>query len=132
MLTRLYLKNFKSHRETDLKLAKLNIWVGQNGVGKTSALQSLLLLRQSYQKNRLREGLDLNKPLCDIGFAKDALSRFAKEKTISFELDTDAGQQLSWQFQASAPESTFLRTAYAPDSIDFSTFSLFNTHFFNS
>lgn len=129
MFTRLYLKNFKSHRETDLKLANLNIWAGQNGVGKTSALQSLLLLRQSYQKNRLSEGLDLNRPLCEIGFAKDALCRFAEEKAVSLSLETDAGQQMSWKFQVSDQESTFLQTIQATEPIALSASSLFNEHF---
>lgn len=129
MLTRLYLKNFKSHRETDLKLTNLNIWAGQNGVGKSSALQSLLLLRQSHQKNRLNEGLDLNKPLCDIGVAKDALYLSAKEKMISFEIDTDIEQHLYWQFNLRDLESTFIEAVKSPQFVEFSNLSLFNDYF---
>jgi len=57
MITHTTIKNFKSHRETSLSLSCLNILTGLNGVGKSSVFQALLLLRQSYLKNRLHEGI---------------------------------------------------------------------------
>ena len=71
MITQLNIKNFKSHGNTSLSLSCLNILTGLNGVGKSSVFQALLLLRQSYLKNRLHEGIDLNKPLCNIGLVGD-------------------------------------------------------------
>jgi len=80
MITHLRIKNFKLHKDTSLQLGNLNLLCGQNGVGKSSIIQALLLLRQSFQKEgRLREGLDLNKPLCEIGTAKVALFGGADE-----------------------------------------------------
>jgi len=46
MLERVELKNFKSHRSTELNLddSRLHVLVGQNGSGKTSVLQALYYL----------------------------------------------------------------------------------------
>lgn len=58
MITRLNIKNFKSHRDTDIRLDNLTVLAGTNGCGKTSVIQAFLLLRQTYQKGRLIDGLD--------------------------------------------------------------------------
>ena len=107
MITTLRIKNFKSHKDTDLVLGNLTLLCGLNGVGKSSIFQSLLLLRQTYQKNRLDAGLDLNKPLCDIGSAKDALYQYAEEDEISFAITTPK-DNYSWYFHAQIYHSTFL------------------------
>ena len=76
MITKLKIANFKSHRNTNLNASNLTVLTGVNSSGKTSVLQSLLLLRQSFLKNRLSNALDLNDPLCFIGVAGEALSQF--------------------------------------------------------
>ena len=62
MIKKLHLKNFKSHRDTELTIKPLTLISGVNNVGKSSVLQSLLLLRQTYKKGNLGKGLDLNNP----------------------------------------------------------------------
>lgn len=47
MITKLYIKNFKSLKEVDLEMRHLNLLAGMNSSGKSSLIQSLLLLRQS-------------------------------------------------------------------------------------
>ncbi len=89
MIHSLHLKNFKSHKNTFLTLGNLTLLCGQNGGGKSSIIQSLLLLRQSHQKNLLSVGLSLNKPLCNIGKAKDALYQFAENELIEFNIAAD-------------------------------------------
>ena len=76
MITKLKIANFKSHENTILNLGNLTLLTGLNSTGKSSIIQSFLLLRQSYKKGRLNKGLDLNEPLCDIGKGVDALYRF--------------------------------------------------------
>ena len=97
MITRLNIKNFKSHRDTDIRLDNLTVLAGTNGCGKTSVIQAFLLLRQTYQKGRLIDGLDLNKPLCNIGIGNDALYRLATAGELSFILD-DNNETLSFIF----------------------------------
>ncbi|MCA5604304.1 AAA family ATPase [Bacteroides fragilis] len=50
MITNLLLHNFKSHKKTDLRFSNLTVLTGINSAGKSSVIQSLLLLRQSHQK----------------------------------------------------------------------------------
>ena len=131
MITALHIKNFKSHRDTPLSLANLTILAGANGVGKSSVLQTLLLLRQSYQKHRLNEGLDLNQPLCGIGTAKDALYQYADNETITFEIETTAEERLAWQFTPRDQDlaETFIKATQTPTAADLSAFSLFTNDF---
>ncbi len=129
MITQLGIKNFKSHRETSLSLSRLNILSGLNGVGKSSILQSLLLLRQSYMKNRLHEGVDLNKPLCNIGLAVDALYQYAQNDIICFEIESNQQIETDWQFHCSNLESTFIGLDNKPDMTKLSQLSLFNNNF---
>jgi len=99
MITKLKLSNFKSHLNTVLNMGALTVLTGVNSSGKSSVIQSLLLLRQSFKKGRLNAGLDLNEPLCDIGKGQDALSRFAKNNIITFAIS--ANEEYEWNFDSS-------------------------------
>lgn len=63
MLKRIEVKNFKSLKHLDYKCAKLNLLMGLNGAGKSSFVQSLLLLR-ALAKHVEKECYDM--PLCEI------------------------------------------------------------------
>ncbi|MFN0175681.1 MAG: AAA family ATPase [Saprospiraceae bacterium] len=129
MITHLHIKNFKSHSDTALPLSNLNIFAGQNGAGKSSIFQSLLLLRQSHLKNRLHEGIDLNKPLCDIGRTEDALYQYAKDEIIEFGLTTTLyPEPLIWKFDAQNPKANFLDAVQSVE-LPLNGFSLFNSNF---
>ncbi|WP_302576887.1 DUF3696 domain-containing protein [Phocaeicola barnesiae] len=100
MITKLEISNFKSHKHTFIHLGHLTVLTGINGCGKTSVIQSLLLLRQSFLKNRLALGLDLNQPLCNIGIADDALYQLAENGIISFVFSTDNNDKYTFEFDA--------------------------------
>ncbi len=129
MITQLNIKNFKSHGNTSLSLSCLNILTGLNGVGKSSVFQALLLLRQSYLKNRLHEGIDLNKPLCNIGLVGDARYHYAQDDVIEFGIELEQQQKLLWQFQSNKLDSTFLKLANKPEYTHLNHNSLFNRNF---
>jgi predicted ATPase len=112
MITKLKLSNFKSHSNTELNIGALTVLTGMNSSGKSSVLQALLLLRQSFKKGRLNSGLDLNKPLCDIGKGYDALSRIAENDIITFAME--AGEKYELNFDANGKlNDTFI--PYAKD-----------------
>jgi AAA15 family ATPase/GTPase len=115
MITRLTIKNFKSHRHTDLSLGALNLFAGRNGVGKSSAIQALLLLKQTADRKRLDKGLELNGDLCKIGLGKDALHSSADTDTIGISLDLDRriGIELEFDVEKSL-KSTFIPRKYNP------------------
>jgi len=60
-----------------------------NGMGKSSVIQALLLLRQTHQKNMLDQGLELKGNLCSIGTTKDALYQSAEHDELTFSIGTD-------------------------------------------
>ena len=70
----------------------------------------MLLLRQSFKKGRLSDGLDLNEPLCEIGFGIDAISRHAEDsQIISFSLFGENEENWLFQFDAKGKDNdTFL------------------------
>lgn len=88
MITNLTIKNFKSLKEVDLQLSNLNILTGLNGSGKSSIIQTLLLLRQNVSylagsKLKLNESREL---LFDAGLGEDVYYRQGIEPKISFHL----------------------------------------------
>jgi predicted ATPase len=97
MITELHIRNFKSHGNTLLPLKPLTILTGINGSGKSSVLQSLLLLRQSYKRQRLDEALLLNDFLCSIGIGKDAIYQSSEDDFLQFEIKTELAAY-NWRF----------------------------------
>lgn len=86
MLELLSLSNFKSIKEEDFELVNLTLFSGLNGMGKSSALQSLLLLRQSYEKHTLpASGLSLSGDYVRLGNGKDILFNNAEQEIIKIE-----------------------------------------------
>ncbi len=99
MLCSLRLKNFKPFEDQFLEFRPLTLLSGLNATGKSSVIQSLLLLRQSYKDGLLPLiGLQLNGELTHIGKAKDALFEGAKEEKISFEIALIDKSKATWHF----------------------------------
>jgi predicted ATPase len=99
MLKSITLKNFKPFENQSFDLKSLTLLSGLNSSGKSSLLQALLLLRQSYQQGLLRDkGLALNGDLVCIGTAKDALFEAATEDIIGFDVCWKNEKKGSWRF----------------------------------
>ena len=96
MLEQIRLENFKSFKDQEVELHSLTLLSGLNGMGKSSVLQSLLLLRQSYQQRILREdggaasGLLLNGELVQLGTGYDILFSSAEKDEIRITLQFDS------------------------------------------
>jgi len=70
MVTFLALNNFKGWRQARLPLGRITVLFGTNGSGKTSILQSLLLLKQtveSYDRSRALHFGEHEKDLIELG-----------------------------------------------------------------
>lgn len=132
MITKLKISNFKSHKDTEINLSNLTVLTGVNGSGKTSIIQSLLLLRQSFVKTRLMYGIDLNYPLCTVGIGDDALYKLANESVITFEI-WEGNELLSFSFDTKdSLDKSFLPLKEYSKNIDrtrLEQLPLFNTHF---
>ncbi|MEM7726812.1 MAG: DUF3696 domain-containing protein [Cyanobacteria bacterium P01_A01_bin.45] len=102
MIRWLRLINFKSFENQLFEFRPLTLLSGLNSTGKSSILQSLLLLRQSYKQELLEEiGLTLNGDLVRIGNAQDAFYENAKEDYIQLEItyqDDNKSTKGIWRF----------------------------------
>lgn len=129
MIHNLHLENFKRFEDQSLEFGSLTLLSGLNGMGKSSTLQSLLLLRQSYQQGLLEStGLALNGDLVHIGTAKDAMCEYAKSDTIGFTLDFENNIKAIWQFDYKY-ESDILSIVSHPVSSHAYQSSLFSDDF---
>lgn len=85
MINKLSVKNFKSLKIVEnIPLGNINLFTGMNGVGKSSLIQVLLLLRQSFLKNKHEDYLLLNDELVELGTAVDVVSEFRDSNNIIF------------------------------------------------
>ncbi len=129
MISQLRLKNFKCFADQNLEMKVLTLLSGLNGTGKSSVIQSLLLLRQSYQQGRLPEkGLALTGDLIWIGTARDALFEGAQEMQIGFKVSWDNDAVAEWNFDYNR-DSDFIRLVSDPVKKEIFDTSLFNDNF---
>ena len=89
MITEINIQNFKSHKNTNIGLNNLTVLCGNNGVGKSSAIQLLLLLREAYVKDKSFEIIDLKSNPIKVGTPNDAIYEFSLKDSFQIELKTD-------------------------------------------
>jgi len=83
-ITSLELANFKSIKEYSFELGNLNLLMGLNGMGKSSFVQSILLLRQS--PNLKKGELRLNDNLVKIGRGSDLFYAYSKTDSLNYKI----------------------------------------------
>lgn len=89
MIRYLGLKNFKCFEDLQLEMSHLNVYAGINSMGKSTAIQALLLLRQAFEMNSLERGIYLNGDLTRLGTGYDLLYRNSQSDEITIALDMD-------------------------------------------
>ena len=93
MIRTIKLSNFKCFQELVLPCTRLNLLCGLNGMGKSSVIQALLVLRQSFDSGALHGGrLVLGEALTDLGIGSDVLCDDAEQEAIGFEIHDDRNQ----------------------------------------
>lgn len=115
MLTHLKLENFKIWRSTGpTRLAPITLLLGTNSSGKSSLIQSLLLIRQTVKGDDPNLDLNLGNPDADdsvtLGQFKDVLCRHgaASESTSA----TQVGLEFRWSEDGQAESSTLFSARY--------------------
>jgi len=98
MIDGIHLTHFKCFEKLDLPLGKLTLLTGQNSTGKSSVIQSLLLLHQSHLTQGIPKQLLLNGDSVCLGSMGDIVNSFTgrDEFKIGFSYD---GQRIEWRFQ---------------------------------
>lgn len=94
MIKKIKVKNFKAIRDLDIELSGLNIFTGLNGMGKSTLIQSLLLIRQSvYSLNR---EIILNGDFVKLGEYQDIYCEYpTDDETIQFKLEYSDGSLIN-------------------------------------
>lgn len=130
MIKFIHVKNFKTLLNASFPLGALNLFSGLNGMGKSTLVQSLLLLRQSYERNTLKsKGLLLNGDYVNIGTGKDALSSFSEQEEIVFTVKwdvLDAPVSFEFNYQHDSDLLPLRKTGIDESS---ENLSLFNSNF---
>lgn len=89
MLKSIHIKNFKCFSDLYVETSYLNVFAGVNSMGKSTVIQSLLLLRQSYDLGSIDKGIHLDGQITNIGIGSDLLNRFSDEEKIVIELKSE-------------------------------------------
>ena len=127
MIKNLHIKNFKSIKNHIFSLQNLNILLGLNGMGKSSFIQSLLLLRQS---NNLNKGvLNLIGQHFNIGTGKDAFYQFSKDNRITLNLSFSNSYSHDFEFEYQSDADYLKSKIEHTIEPDFFSQSLFNQQF---
>lgn len=124
MIRSIEIKNFKSIKSKCFPLRNLNVLLGLNGQGKSSFIQSLLLLRQNnIEYGRSKGWLNLKGRYIDIGNTKDAFYQYAKKKNLIFDLSFSNDIKIPFHYQYEMEKDVLRpmsdRNFYGETEIDF-------------
>lgn len=105
MLRSLHLRNFKCFDELSLPLAPLTLLTGLNAAGKSTALQTLLLLAQSQRSNSDAPDIRLNGPLVRLGTPGEVLNENGRDKQLGLGVEDDS-VRIDWTLVAQDRQQT--------------------------
>lgn len=131
MIKSIGLENFKVLRKAEIECSNLTIFTGVNGMGKSSVIQSLLLLRQSHLNSMIKEkGLSLKGEILDIGIGKDVLFQYAEREEINLSITDDFFGKYAWRFGYETDSDLLpFSESHEHPRADLEEISLFNNQF---
>src|SRR6185437_2898042 len=97
MLERIHLENFKASRDVNIRLAPLTVLGGLNSSGKSSLLQAIGVLRQSYEPDGKTQGLSLSGELVQLGKYSDLLTEGGEGDIVAITV-TIRNEEYKWAF----------------------------------
>ncbi len=82
-------------------MKNLNVLTGLNSTGKSSVIQSLVLLHQSLLENSLSmKSLVLNGDFISLGTPSDLIDKLYGNKELSISLETKGNVKIDWVFKS--------------------------------
>ena len=125
MITAIHLRNFKCWTDEVVPLGNLTLVTGLNGAGKSTFMQSLLVLRQSHDQGLLAEGrLAVNGEYVNLGTGLDVFSEDAEDDRLSIGLDWQDGTAGAWSFQYDSTSDVLQGIAAEPTNAAAGTFEV--------
>jgi len=97
MINQIWIENLKCFSKLQIDLGKLTLLTGFNAGGKSTVLQSLLLLSQSILMNRTSNSLALNGEQVALGSPSEVLNNREGAKTLSLGISNSEASFL-WKF----------------------------------
>lgn len=136
MIKKLTLKNFKAFEEEAFNIAPLTLITGINGMGKSSIIQSLLLLKDNYNIKNLTTGnpISLTGDLVDLETAESLCYFKANDRKVSIDIvdeNSSEGNKLNdycWELDASIAYAIELPFSFSSTG-DLEDLSLFRPSF---
>lgn len=83
MLTNWKVTNFKSLSNVTIPLAPINVFAGANSSGKSTIIQSILIIKQTLQYAAAARSIALNGPLVKLGSFDDVKNFFTTDDYLS-------------------------------------------------
>lgn len=112
MIRALRMGGLKCFNELTVPLSRLTLFTGFNAAGKSTALQTLLLLSQSLRGQRRSPELRLKGTLANLGTATDVVNRVTGGSEVALGVKTDEGELL-WRFGVNGDDRRSLRAVRA-------------------
>ncbi len=134
MINSVRIRNFKCFLDKTIKFNNLTILTGINGVGKSTVIQSILLLRQAMVSGSIEKNIvNLNGNLVSLGLGKDILYEGADDGDgIMFDVLSNKSISekihLSYDYESDQLECNYNSTSDLIDSV----FSQRNFYYLNS
>lgn len=101
MITHLEIANFKGIKRHAFSLKNLNILAGLNGMGKSSFIETILLLK-AFSRLDGESAFALNNAFVELGTGRDVLYQFADTEIIEFSLTAPNMKKEAFYFQCEA------------------------------
>jgi len=90
MLKHIALTNFKCFRQQRIDFKRITLLTGVNSAGKSTVVQSLLLLQQTYAEHWTHPDMQLAGELVNLGLPEDVLCSNAESDTFKIAVECDA------------------------------------------
>lgn len=134
MIRKYSIHNFKIHSDTDLSLANLTLLSGMNGMGKSSVMQSMLMLRESFMKGEFPQKLNLRGESFQVGASSQLVNWNTPREpdVLRLGIGLSDGTQLDFAYQYPLSNVTRLdkvptATVYSREELE--ACPLFNANF---
>lgn len=126
MIRKISLKNFKTYEDEEFNIAPLTLIAGINGMGKSSILQSLLLLKQSYDVDYLNKDekqIRLKGHFINLEDSNALCYAMAAERNVTISIES---QENSYTWKIDATDLTETNPSCTYEGDDYKSLALFS------
>ncbi|MDN4732932.1 AAA family ATPase [Vibrio parahaemolyticus] len=135
MIKKIKIENFKSFGEQqEIDFAPLTLLYGPNSSGKSSIIQSLLMIKQSLESRNQHAAPTFSGNLVDLGSFKTTVHKHDAERDIAFEVEYTSSLDVKEHIVKTSNNPVFgkhdLRTLslkYSNYEVDFESVNYLNT-----